>query len=179
MKTLKQNIPLIANPHEYIANATDVFSYIDSDFKSWNTNIGEDTDSEISSCSVSELTENKKFSDIFTDPEHMYLSQKQVIDFCRNHKDQLSENYTFFLFKVGTELFVASVYVRSGGGLGVDVNRLSDGRVWSAERRHRVVFPQLTPHPLDSDSLTPRSSDTVESKLDRIIELLVEIRDNQ
>ena len=48
-------------------------------------------------------------------------------------------NGTFFLFKTGSEFFVAAVYFFSDGRLGVRVRDLTLERVFRAQKRHRVV----------------------------------------
>ena len=101
----------------------------------------------------------------------MCLTQAQIVEFCRTEKDKLSQDwYTFFLFKVGGEFFVAFVYFVVGGQLRVGSYRFSRDGVWNAEYRHRIVVPQLTLKPLDispSDSLTLRVSE-LERKLAEI-----------
>jgi hypothetical protein len=76
----------------------------------------------------------------------MCLTQGQIIGFVKKYRNWLrTDGYgTFFLFKVGTEFFVANVFFGSGG-LYVHVYRSSHVSVWSADDRHRFVLPQLTP----------------------------------
>ncbi len=131
-----------------LARADDILSYIDPDFEKWNTDkVGEKT--EEMDLAVCELEKDSTFKEIFTKPEEMALSQAQIIQFCRDHKDKLRQyGYgTFFLFKVGTDFFVARVGVRSVG-LDVDVHRFSDDDVWYADFRPRIVVPQLAVDPL-------------------------------
>src|SRR4051812_34760854 len=107
-----------------IARADEVFSYIDSDFDNWVTDKKGDKTEEME-LAVCELTKDMTFKQIFSKPEEMCLSQAQIIEFCQNHKDKLKQDVysTFFLFKVGSEFFVASVFVRSGAHLEVYVRR--------------------------------------------------------
>lgn len=147
------------NKKQCIADANDVFSYIDSDFRNWKTNkLVESKNGDI--LVVHELTEDETFAQMFTDPEKMWLSQSQIIEFCQNRKSELSEWYTFFLFKVSNEFFVAYVLAYPDGYLNAHCRRFSDGIVWYAEHRYRIVIPQLTlktsepKTPSDFDSLT-------------------------
>lgn len=169
-----KTITIQKKKEQTIANATDVFYYIDSDFKNWKT----DKISKLKNGStlvVHDITENKTFAQIFTDPEKMWLSQGQIIEFCRSHKDELSKNwYTFFLFKVGDDFFVARVVVNSGGFLYADVYRFSNDSVWDAGRGRRVVIPQLIPKPLDKETLSPLEILTLESRLKNVEQFLRE-----
>lgn len=153
MKIIHKNIQIDATSgKETIANANDTFVYIDSDFKNWNTSV-HGTKTKAIELAVCELTENSIFAQMFTKPDEMALSQEQIIDFCKNHKDKLVQDWcTFFLFKVGNKFFVAGVCV-DPGGLFVNVHEFSRGRVWNAEVGDRFVLPQLSLDFLDSDSL--------------------------
>ncbi|HTX87315.1 MAG TPA: hypothetical protein VMC41_04615 [Candidatus Nanoarchaeia archaeon] len=96
---------------------------------------------------VYELVRDAKFVDIFTslssDLDRLCLTQGQIIEFCRNHSEDLSrDGITSFLFKVNGEYFVADVRVRSDG-LYARVCRFGDGGVWRGGYRPRVVVPQL------------------------------------
>lgn len=131
----------------YIAKANDIFqSYIDPDFKKWNLNKPGQAKPE-TKLGVYELIKNGAYKDIFTsasnDLDKICLTQDQIIEFCEKHKDLLSENYTFFLFKENDEFFVARVNF-DDGGLYVRVREFEYDDVWFAEYRHRVVLPQLT-----------------------------------
>jgi hypothetical protein len=71
------------------------------------------------------------------------MTQGQIIEFCKNHKEELGQNwYNFFLIKENDEYFVADVHVHSDG-LKAVVVRFVNGDVWSAEFRLRVFVPQL------------------------------------
>lgn len=137
-----------------------LFSYIDSDFKNWDTDVkGKDT--KPTTLDVFEMDRDATFAQIFTNPEKQALSQGQILEFVKTHKDKLrTDSYaTLFLFKVGDKFFVASVGLGGDGRLRVGVDEFSDGRVWGAEFRLRVVVPQLTlsePRPE-----TPRLSETL------------------
>ena len=79
------------------------------------------------------------------DLNSLCLTQPQIIHFVEKHKKWLrTDGYgTFFLFKVGEELFVAYVYFDGYGRLKVFVYRFSFDYVWYAGCGHRVVVPQL------------------------------------
>lgn len=174
MKSLYKNIKIPALKGSKTIADSELFSYIDSDFKNWNTNVrGKKTKAQ--NLEVLEIDENGTFRDFFTEPEKMVLSQEQILHFLKNYKDKLSQNwYTFFLFKVGDEFFVALVGLFDGGQLGVRVHRFSYDLVWGAGGRRRVVVPQLTPSNLESsDTLNPSTLDS--SKL--ILETIDEIQD--
>lgn len=124
---------------DYIAEAKDVFkSYIDSDFKHWKLD-KEGEEKPETNLVVSELIKDATYKNIFTgDLDKLCLTQSQIIEFCKNHKDLLSGYWTFFLFKENNEFFVAYVRV-NGDGLDVRVGKFAYGRVWPAKYRPRVV----------------------------------------
>lgn len=159
-----------------IARAEEVFTaYIDNDFNNWNTDKTERKKPEIP-CEVYELTENMTFAQMFTQPEKMVLTQSQIIEFCTNHKDKLSQDsrYTFFLFKVGEEFFVAFVLVLPDG-LYVDVRRFSHDYVWFVENGFRFVLPQMISNPFEPLTLSHSDTVTLESRLKNVEQFM---RDN-
>jgi hypothetical protein len=134
--------------HETIAQAGDLFTgWVDGDFQRYGTNVPSEPTKD-TPVQVFEMIKNGTFAQIFggfgENLDRLCLSQAQIISFVQNHAKWLrADGYgTFFLFKVGDEYFVARV-CRSSDGLGVGADRLSDGYVWGAEYRHRVVVPQL------------------------------------
>lgn len=125
-----------------ISKSSKVFkSYIDSDFTNWSLN-EKQKPTKIINLNVFELTKDSTFKEIFTRPDKMIMTQSQIIEFCKNHKERLSDYYTFFLIKVNDEYFVVRVRVNSDG-LSVRVHRFEDDYVWHAEYRRRLVAPQL------------------------------------
>lgn len=131
-----------------LAKAKQVFTgWLDSDFKNWGTDVpGEDTDE--TKVDVHEMTRDGNCKTLFGslgDPHKLVLTQGQIEEFCRSHRDSLrQEGYgTFFLFEVNGELFVAFVVV-IGGRLRAGVDRFDDDYVWVADRRHRLVVKQQT-----------------------------------
>lgn len=158
MKILYQNLTLKACSKETIARADDVFSYIDSDFENYGTD-KKSVKTKGMEVAILEQEKDGTFKDLFdsisADTDSLVMTQAQIIEFCKSHKDKLSNDwYNFLLFKENSEFFVADVHVRSDG-LGVRVRRLSGDDVWLAGYRGRFVVPQLALSP--SDTLTPKT----------------------
>lgn len=133
---------------ETLANAKDVFSFIDPDLKNWDTDKkGPATDK--TPVKVYEMAKNANFAEMFgslsPDLHKLRLTQAQIKNFVRKNRNWLrTDGYaTFFLFKENNYFFVARVSVRSSGSLCVNVSRFEDSYVWYAEGRRRVVVPQL------------------------------------
>lgn len=131
-----------------LAEAGDVFSgFIGRNFKDWGTNIsGEDTD-EVN-VDVYEMVRDGNFRTLFGllgDPRKLCLTQGQIVEFCRSHRDSLRQGgpATFFLFEAQGELFVVDVGV-CNGELEVRMYCFDDDYVWYAEDRHRLVVEQQT-----------------------------------
>lgn len=134
---------------ETLANAKDLFAYIDSDFKNWGADEKGSATKETPVC-VYEMTKDATFAQMFgslsSDPRKLCLTQSQIIDFVKKYRNWLrTDGYaTFFLFESNNQLFVAGVGVGSGGAaLGVGVSRFENSCVWSAAYRRRLVVPQL------------------------------------
>ncbi|MEK7531755.1 MAG: hypothetical protein AAB545_02410 [Patescibacteria group bacterium] len=137
-----------------IAQASNVFTYIDPDFKNWGLDVTS-TSTPPLSVVVREMIKDADFRTIFGeigDTARLCLTQGQIIDFVRFHKGWLrTDGYgTFFLFQKGDKMFVslddfyvAYVFSSSGGRLWVHVYRLLHAYVWLAGSRHRIVVPQL------------------------------------
>lgn len=124
----------------YIAKANDIFqSYIDSDFKNWKLDKKSEAKPE-TNVVVYELVKDGNYKDIFTgDLDKICLTQSQIIEFCKNHKELLSKySATFFLFKENNEFLVAYVNVNDDG-LYAYVSRLALDYVCFAASAHRVV----------------------------------------
>lgn len=131
-----------------LADATDVFAYIDPGFKNWNADEPGSEKSE-TPIEVHELATDATFAQMFgslnKDVKKMCLSQHQILNFVQKHRGWLrTDGYaTFFLFESYGPFFVADVYFRSDGELDVDVYEFDNPRVWHSECRHRVVVPRL------------------------------------
>jgi hypothetical protein len=134
--------------NDTLARATDVFSYIDSNFKNWACDV-ERQATEQAPVQVYEMVENVTLHEMFggfgVEADRLSLTQAQIKQFVKRYPDWLKKggNGTFFLFKVGSEFFVAAVYFFSDGRLGVRVRRFSLDRIFLAKKRHRLVVPQL------------------------------------
>ncbi len=131
-----------------LADASDLFVHIDGDFHSWNADEpGEPTGETLVDVHemVSDADFAKMFGSLSLDSHQLCLSQDQIGGFVEKHRNWLRTDgfATFFLFESYGERFVALVFVRSRGGLGVLVHRFENSRVWYAEDRHRLVVPQL------------------------------------
>jgi hypothetical protein len=142
---------LILSPtdgNDTLARATDVFGYIDSNFKNWACDV-EGQGTEETPVQVYEMVENITLHEMLdgfeVETEHLSLTQGQIKQFVKRYPDWLKKggNGTFFLFKVGSELFVAAVYFFSDGRLGVRARRFSLDRIFLAKKRHRLVVPEL------------------------------------
>lgn len=178
MKTLYQNLKLKTCASDTIARADTVFSYIDSDFENWDTDKKSPKTKE-TEVAVLEMTKDATFTEMFTHPEDMVLTQAQIIEFVKEHKDKLcTDGYnTFFLFKVDSCFFVARARFGDDGRLGVFVSRFSDDDVWCAEHRHRIVVPQLALKHFDSSpSDTLSFSARALEKIKRIENELLELK---
>lgn len=133
-----------------IAKAKAIFpGYIDSDFINYGCDV-EGAPAPETQTDVYEMVEDGNFRKIFggfgCNLNQVCLTQDQIIAWVEiNHQWLCTGGYgTFFLFKVGTEFFVAYVSFDVAGALEVGVDRLSYDRVWFAYYRHRFVVPQLT-----------------------------------
>lgn len=156
---------------QVIAHASDVFSWIDPDFENWKTNVSVKGTTLPTTFDIYELTEDKTLAQIFTDPKKQFMTQSQIIEFCKNHKDQLRDDGygNLFLFKVDKKFFVVSVYVRSVGKLRASVRHLDNDSVWYTECRRRVVIPQLPLESLESESLPTRQAGLALDTFDPIL----------
>ena len=132
-----------------LAQATDVFTgYLDPDFNNWGTDVAGEAKPE-TPADVYEQVKNATFADMFTslssDLDPLLWEQEQIIAFVESHKNWLHpEGYgNFFLFKVGSSVFVAGVYLYSDGELRARVYRFAHASIWRASRRRRVFVPQL------------------------------------
>jgi hypothetical protein len=147
LKLIFGNAPLILDPtdgRKTLADATEVFRYIDSNFEHWNCDLpGART--EETPVQVYEMARDSNFQEIFGSFgaafDRLALTQAQIRQFAQRYSDWLKKggNGTFFLFKVGNEFFVAVVYFFSDGRLGARLRRLTLERIFRAEKRHRLV----------------------------------------
>ena len=132
---------------EVLANAKDIFAYIDSNFNNWGAEKpGQPTGK--TPVKIYEMAKDANFSQMFgslsADARKLCLTQAQIKGFVKKYRNWLrADGYaTFFLFESNGQFFVADVDVCSVG-LYVLVHEFEDGHVWNADYRHRVVVPQL------------------------------------
>jgi hypothetical protein len=151
LKAISGNSPLViesSNGRETVAQATDIFSYIDSNFKHWGCDAPGPPTGRMP-VSVYELAQDGAFAELFGDfgvePVCLSLTQAQIKQFVKHHPRWLKPggNGTFFLFKSCTEFFVAAVFLFSDERIGVRLRRFSLERIFRAIKRHRLVVPQL------------------------------------
>lgn len=107
------------NGKETLAQAEDLFSDIDPDFKKWNLDVSSESKTS-TKVQVLELIKDGVLKDIFEsfgkNLDSICLTQHQIKDFCFKHRELMSLNSrTFFLFKVRNEYFVAIATVRLFG----------------------------------------------------------------
>lgn len=158
-----------------IASSKGIFTYIDSDFKNWGAD-KPGTPTKETKLDIFEMDTDATFEQMMS--KDNVLTQEQILYFVENHKDQLKQDgyATFFPFKSGDDFFVAGVYLDSDGP-DVYVDRLSDDCVWYAERRRRVVTPQLTVNPSEARALTlGDSSESLLLRIEKIEETLNKIK---
>jgi hypothetical protein len=129
-----------------IAKAKNVFKgFLDPQFKNFGTDVVVDN-AHTSMVDVYVINRDGIFSQIFGslgDPLSLCLTQAQVVEFCRSHRDQLrmSGYSTFFLCKGEVELFVASVRV-TASQLEVHMGHFGDVTVFDAGYHRRLVVRQ-------------------------------------
>ncbi len=131
-----------------LSEASDVFSWIDKDFKNYGADERGPATKE-TRVQVFEMSKDATFKDMFgslsSNLETLCLTQAQIKEFVKMHRTWLrTDGYgTFFLFKSNNNFFVALVGVGSGGTLRVGVFRLEYSLVWYAGGRRCLVAPQL------------------------------------
>jgi hypothetical protein len=148
LKLISGDEPLLLGPtqgQETLAQATDIFRYIDSNFEQWNCNIGGVPTKE-TPVQVYEMVRDSTLQEMFggfdLPLDRLALTQAQIKQFVKRYPDRLKKggNGTFFLFEVGKEFFVAALYLFSDGRLGARVRRLTLERVFRAKKLHRLVL---------------------------------------
>jgi hypothetical protein len=147
LKLISGDEPLVLDSddgQETLAQATDVFRYIDSNFKLLRCDVAAPPTKE-TAVQVYEMLRNSSFQELFggfgVALDSLALTQAQIKQFAKLYPNWLKKggNGTFFLFKVGNEFFVAAAYFFSDGRLGVRVRGLTLERVFRAQKRHRLV----------------------------------------
>ena len=170
MKLIQQNLKIPATAGKKYIWDSKFFYWIDNDFKNWNLNVPSNK-TKNTNVAVGEITKDGTFEQFFkeinTDLDKLILTQEQILVFIKKHKKWLrTDGYgTFFLFKVGDEFFVAGVGFIDDGQLLAYVCRFSGDSIWYAERRHRIVVPQLALNRSVSSISDPLISETLPSEL--------------
>jgi len=133
---------------EGLADARDMFAWIDSDFNDYGANKKGPATGK-TPVAVYEMKKDSTFSQMFgslsSDVGKLCLTPHQIKNFVKKYRNWLQKDGygTFFLFQSRNLFFVAGVGFSSGGGHKVGVNRFERGGVWNAENRHRLVVPKL------------------------------------
>jgi hypothetical protein len=174
MKKLYSNLHLKPTKGTKLIKDSQLFSWVDPDFTSYGL-ITKEPATKKGNVEVFEMNTDSTFKEIYAllqgSFDDMVMTQEQVLQFVSEYKDKLSHDwYTFFLLKKDSEFFVA--YVFSVGTLGVRVGRFSGDVVWDADRRGRVVVPQLKPSTSHVDPLAPKYFDTLEKRVQKLEETI-------
>jgi hypothetical protein len=147
LKLISGEEPLVLDSddgQETLSRATDVFRYIDSNFKHWRCNAAAPATNK-NAVQVFEMVRDSTFEELFgsfgVPLDALTLTQSQIKQFVKHNRDWLKKggNGTFFLFKAGNDFFVAAAYFFSDGRLGVRLRSLSLERIFRARKRHRLV----------------------------------------
>jgi hypothetical protein len=151
LKKLTASGPLLLDAvdgNEILADANDVFSLIDGDFRNWDADEQGKT-TEMTPVHVYEVVKDGTYQmllgSLSSDFDKLCLSQAQIKNFVVKHRDWLrTDGYaTFFAFKSKGKRFIAYVRFISDDGLDVNVRKFNSDSVWGAGHRHRFVLPQL------------------------------------
>lgn len=133
---------------EVLADANDVFGWIDGNFKNWGADEA-GVATEETAIDIYEMEQDVNFAQIAAsvsfDVKRLCLTQAQIKGFAKKHRKWLlKDGYaTFFFFKSHGQFFVADVGVDSCGVLGCLVFRFDRSGVWRAICRRRMVVPRL------------------------------------
>ena len=121
---------------------------LDYDFVTYRTNVpGKPT--KATPVQVFEMIRGGRFAKIFggfgVNPEHLCLSQAQIVSFASSHWRWVRKDGcpTLFLFTVSDVYLIASMKQHRSGGPCASLYEFSDRRVWGAGCRYRFVVPQL------------------------------------
>lgn len=125
LRPLSSGEEIILDPtdgKETLAEARNLFNWIDADFKNYGTNVPAAPTGRMLT-SVLEMAEDATFEQMFgslpASLDDLCLTQAQIKQFVKNHRKWLrTDGYaTFFLFKANGEHFVARVFLSSDGYL--------------------------------------------------------------
>ena len=147
LRLLSGSQPVLLDPtngDETLGEATDVFRYVDSDFKRESCKITGPPTKE-TAVHVYEMVRDSTLKELFggfgLELDSLALTQAQIKQFATRQRDWLKKggNGTFFLCRGSAELFVAAVYLFTDGRLGIRARDLNLERVFRAQKGHRVV----------------------------------------
>lgn len=147
LRLLSGNAPVMLDPtdgRETLDQAIDLFRFIDRGFKRHRGVIGPPTQK--TPVRIYEMVKDSTLLELFGDfgiaLDSLALTQGQIKQFARNQRNWLKKggNGTFFLCRASDELFVAAVYLFADGRLGIRARDLNLGRVFRAQKGHRVVI---------------------------------------
>ena len=152
-----------------IKNETKLFSWTDPDFINWNIDEGVKVKKQKLATKIPD--KDFTFKDVFT--ENDVISQSEIIDYVKKHKEEIKKYSHFFLLKNSSnQFFVAVVRVNSDGSY-VNVDRLEYAYVWDAKYARRVVVPQLNLKPLES---SPSETLTLENRVEELEKVVEKLR---
>jgi hypothetical protein len=133
---------------EILANAGDVFGYLDPDLIRWGTDKKGPATGK-TPIAVYEMARNGTFAKLFgslnEDVHKLCLTQAQIRGFVLKYRKWLrAENYvTFFLFRSSNKMFVAGVMMNYENKLTLTLRHFEDTNEWEAQFCHRLVVPRI------------------------------------
>ncbi|MFH0891847.1 MAG: hypothetical protein V1867_03650 [Candidatus Falkowbacteria bacterium] len=138
----------VVNGCEILADADDVFTWIDKDFKKWRVDEQGPATDRIPVI-VYEMTKDGTFADLYgslcRDNRKLCFTQAQIKSFVKKYRSWLqTDGYgALFLLQSRGEFFVARVRAHSNG-FHVEVHRFEHAALWYVVNRLRLVVPQIT-----------------------------------
>lgn len=136
---------------ETLASATDIFDYIDPNFKAWGCDSVEFPTNEME-VGVYEQIKDADYPEIFgsfsTDLGLLCLTTAQIKSFVlHNAKEYMlkDEEWTCFrfLFSAHEELFIADVRIHSNSKRDIRITRFLHGNIRHSIYRHRIIVPVI------------------------------------
>lgn len=120
--------------------------YLSSNIKDWNLETVQ-KETKRTKLKAFKMTKSGDYEDLFLsvhkDKKKMCMTQAQIIEFCKKHKEKLrKDGYgTFFLFEEHGNFFVAFVDFLDVGRLELSVFEFASDSVWLAAYQHHLVVP--------------------------------------
>lgn len=133
-----------------IKDSTDIFPFSTHDFSNYPFS-EKSHPTEAMVIEMYTLEEDKNLAQIFSyfdrNFEFLYLTQHQIVAFCKKYHRYLrdSGHQTFFLLKGGEEFCVANAYFygEHKNLLGIGVSDIGRSSVWYNRSKHRIVVPKI------------------------------------